>query len=164
METNLDFDKIRYISLLKKDKRYLSNENREELDELESYQVILENQIYYTSRAKYISLVEAFLVHQEKAGEAGARMFQWDFFSLFREDNEALGTLEKEILKGNIERLNSFSINPKSTEFSTLINTIAGCCECLTFNPTDAYGISLNRFELEMEKIFLQMKEYSDKE
>lgn len=104
METNLDFDKIRYISLLKKDKRYLSNENREELGELLSYQVILENQIYYTSRAKYISLVEAFLVHQEKAGEAGARMFQWDFFSLFREDNEALGTLEKEILKGNIER------------------------------------------------------------
>jgi hypothetical protein len=53
----INFDKARYIYLLRKEETSLFNENREEYRELLSYVIILENQIYYKRKAKYISLV-----------------------------------------------------------------------------------------------------------
>ena len=67
MGNNINFDKTRYIELLKKEEflknegRSLFNENREEDLELLSYSVILENQIYYNRKAEYIFLVEKYL-------------------------------------------------------------------------------------------------------
>ena len=67
MGNNINFDKTRYIELLKKEE-FLKNEgtslfdeNREEDLELLSYGVILENQIYYNRKAEYIFLVEEYL-------------------------------------------------------------------------------------------------------
>ena len=130
MEKNINFDKIRYIELLKKNEIFknegtsLFNENPEEDLELLSYGVILENQIYYNRKAEYIFLIEEYL--RENAGEDGARLFIWEFFKIFKKDNKALKILEKEILEQGIQKLATLWMDQKSTEFSALINQIVG--------------------------------------
>ena len=87
------FNKVRYIELLKKEKTFknewtdLSNQNNEESLELFYYGVILENQIYYNRKVEYTYLVEEYL--RNNAGEAGASIFQWDFFSLFQKNKKS---------------------------------------------------------------------------
>jgi hypothetical protein len=60
MTNNINFDKIRYIELLKKqeilrnEETSLYYENREERRELLSYGIILENQIHYNQKVEYI--------------------------------------------------------------------------------------------------------------
>jgi hypothetical protein len=167
MTNNINFDKTRYIELLKKEEilrneeTSLFNKNREEDLELLSYGVILENQIYYNRKVEYISLVEEYL--QENAGKDGARLFVSEFFNIFKKDNKALEILEKEILEQGIKRLTTFCIDPKSTEFSALINQIVGSCEFLTFDPEDSYGMTLDQFRDSIEIIFFKTQNYSDK-
>ena len=102
MANNINFDKTRYIELLKKEEilknegTSLFNENREEDLELLSYGIILENQIYYNRKAEYTFLVEEYL--RDSNGEDGAHRFVWEFFKIFKKDNKALKILEKEIL------------------------------------------------------------------
>ena len=162
MGNNINFDKTRYIELLKKEEflknegTSLFNENREEDLELLSYGVILENQIYYNRKAEYIFLVEEYL--RESAGEDEARLFVWKFFKIFKKDNKALKVLEKEILHQGIQKLATFQIDPKSTEFSALVNQIVGSCEFLTFDPEDTYGMTLDQFRDSIQKIYLKIQ------
>jgi len=150
MVNNINFDKTRYIELLEKEEflknegTSLFNENCEEDLELLSYGVILENQIYYNRKAEYTFLVGEYL--KESSGEDGARLFVWEFLKIFKKDNKALKILEKEILQHGIQKLATFQIDPKSTEFSALINQIVGSCEFLTFDPEDTYGMTLDQF------------------
>lgn len=166
MTNDINFDKTRYIELLKKkeilrnEETSLFNENREEDLELLSYGVILENQIYYNRKVEYISLVEEYL--RENAGKDGARLFVSEFFNIFKKDNKALEILEKEILEQGIKRLATFCIDPKSTEFSALINQIVGSCEFLTFDPEDSYGMTLDQFRDSIEIIFFKIQNYLD--
>jgi hypothetical protein len=162
MGNNINFDKTRYIELLKKEE-FLKNEgtslfnvNREEDLELLSYGVILENQIYYNRKTEYIFLVEEYL--RESAGEDGTRLFVWEFFKIFKKDNKALKVLEKEILQQGIQKLATFQIDPKSTEFSALVNQIVGSCEFLTFDPEDTYGMTLDQFRDSIQKIYLKIQ------
>ena len=164
MENNINFDKTRYIELLKKEEilknegTSLFNENCVEDLELLSYGVILENQIYYNRKAEYVFLVEEYL--RENAGEDGARLFVWEFFKIFKKDNKALKILEKEILQQGIPKLATFWIDPKSTEFSALIHQIVGSCEFLTFDPEDTYGMTLDQFRDSIQKIYLKIQNF----
>ena len=166
MANNINFDKSRYIELLKKEETLknqeisLLDENPKERRELFSYKIILENQIYYNRKAEYIFLVEEYL--KENAGEDGARLFVWEFFKIFKKDNKALKILEKEILQQGIQKLATFCIDPKSTKFSALINQIVGLCEFLTFDPEDTYGITLDQFRDSIEKIFFKIQKCLD--
>ena len=112
-----------------------------------SYGVILENQIYYNRKVEYISLIEEYL------RENAARLFVSEFFNIFKKDNKAL-----EILEQGIKRLATFYIDPKSTEFSVLINQIVGSCEFLTFDSEDSYGITLDQFRDSIEIIFFKIQ------
>ncbi len=159
-------NKVRYFELLKKQEmlqnqdKSLLDENPIERRELLSYGVMLENQIYYNRKAEYTFLVEEYL--KENEGEAGARMFQWDFCTLFKEDNQAVEIFEKEILEEGIGKLENFEMDSKSKEFSVLINDLFGSCEFLTFNPEDSSGITVEEFKSEVKKTFLEMKKYSN--
>jgi hypothetical protein len=62
-------------------------------------------------------------------------------------------------IKGE-QKLDNFSIDSKSTEFSYLINLIVGYCEFLTFDPEDKYWITPNKFWHELEKLFFKMEKY----
>ena len=165
MENNINFDKNRYIELLKKEE-FLINEgtslfdkNIEEDRELLSYGIILENQIYYNRKAEYIFLIEEYL--RESVSENGARLFVWEFFKIFKEDNKALQILEKEIRQQGIQKLATFQIDPKSTEFSALVNQIVGSCEFLTFDSEDTYGMTLDQFRDSIQKIYLKIQNTS---
>jgi len=168
MAKNINFDKSRYIELLKKEETLknqeisLLDENPKERRELFSYKIILENQIYYNRKAEYIFLVEEYL--RENAGEDGARLFVWEFFKIFKKDNKALKILEKEILQQGIPKLATFWIDPKSTEFSALINQIVGSCEFLTFDPEDTYGMTLDQFRDSIQKIYLKIQNFLNEE
>jgi hypothetical protein len=61
-----------------------------------SYGAILENQIYYNRNTEYIFLVDEYL--SENVGKDGTRLFVWEFFNIFKEDNKAVDILEKEVL------------------------------------------------------------------
>ena len=107
-------------------------------------------------KAEYIFLVEKYL--RENTSEDGARLFVWGFFKIFKKDNKALKILEKEILQHGIQKLATFRIDPKSTEFSTLVNEIVGPCEFLTFDPKDTYGMTLDQFRDSIQKIYLKIQ------
>lgn len=162
MENTINFDTTRYIELLKKKQSlenkgtFLFDENREEYLELLSYSAILENQIHYNRKSEYVFLVEKYL--RESADEDRARLFVWEFFKIFKEDNKALVILEKEILQQGVQKLSTFQIDPKSTEFSALVDQILGSCEFLTFNPEDTYGINLDQFCDSIQKIYLKIQ------
>lgn len=164
MTNDINFDKTRYIELLKKEETLknqelsLFNENPKEHHELFSYKIILENKNYYNRKVQYISLVEEYLL--ENAGKDGARLFVWEFFNIFKKDNKALRIFEKEILEEGIKRLATFSIDPKSTEFSDLIDQIVTNCEFLTFDLEDSYGITLDEFRNSIEQIFFKMQKF----
>lgn len=166
---NIPFNVIRYIELLKKEHTLknqgisFSNENDKEDLELLSYKVILEPQIHYNQKADYIFLIEEYL--RENSDKAGARLFVWEFFRIFNKINKINKTLEifeKEILEQGIQRFDSFSIHPKSTEFCDLIYIIASDCEFLTFDPEDTNGMTLDEFHDSIEKIFFQMQQCLD--
>jgi hypothetical protein len=159
MENNINFDKTRYIELLKKEELLKDEEtslNREEDLELLSYGIILENQIYYNRKAQYTSLGEQYL--REDEGEDGARLFVLEFYTIFKNDNKTLKILEREILQQGIQKLATFQIDPKSTEFSALVNQIVGSCEFLTFDPEDTYGMTLDQFRDSIQKIYLKIQ------
>jgi DNA polymerase III sliding clamp (beta) subunit (PCNA family) len=96
----------------------------------------------------------------ENTGKDGAGLFRLEFFNIFKRYNKTFDILEKKVLQE--ERLATFFIDPKSTEFSVLINQIVSYCEFLTFDPEDSYGINLDQFRDLIEKIFFKMQEYSD--
>lgn len=155
MGNNINFDKTRSIELLKKEGTSLFDENRGEEVELLSDGVILENQIYYNRKAEYVFLIKEYL--RESAGKDGARLFVWEFFKIFKKDNKALKVLEKKILQQGIQKLATFQIDPKSTEFSALVNQIVGSCEFLTFDPKDTYAMTLDQFRDSIQKIYLKI-------
>lgn len=121
-----------------------------------SYGVILENQIYYNRKAEYICLVEEYL--RENAGEDGARLFVWEFFKIFKKDLKAFEILEKEILQQGIQKLATFQVDPKSIEFSALVDQIVGSCEFLTFDPEYTYKMTLDQFRDSIQKIYLKIQ------
>lgn len=163
MTITINFDKTRYIELLRKEetlknqRRFLFDENTKEHDELLSYEIILENQIYYNRKAEYIFLVEEYL--RKNASEDGAQLFVWEFYNIFKENNEALEVLVKEIIEQGIKRLATFCIEPKSTEFSTFINDTVNLCKFLTSDR-----ITFDQFRDSIEEDFIKMRKYLDEE
>jgi len=85
-----------------------------------------------------------------------------EFFNIFKKDNKALEILEKEIIEQGIKRLATFCIDPKSTEFSALIDQIVADCEYFTFDPEDNYTLTVDQFRDSIEIFFFKMQKYLD--
>jgi hypothetical protein len=163
MENNINFDTSRYFQLLKKRKFLIEQGeflNHEDEDEFLSYSIILENQIYYNRKDEYIDLVAKYL--NTKKSEIAAQFLVADFNTIFNNDNKALDLLIEEILQEGPQILDTFSIHPKSEDFSDLVQAIFGCCELLTFDKENHTGITLEQFHDSLEKLFVQIQEYSD--
>lgn len=151
MTTALWF-KDRYYNLLLLSKNKSNKLNDVEKLELLSYQVILENQIYYNQRDLYISFIEEYL-REKDAGTDGIGLFIYEFFALSRKSQRDFRTLEAEILEKGISRLENFSINSESTKFGGLIEDIFGECE---FYDKD---ISDESFRSLIRETLLEMKD-----
>lgn len=131
-------------------------ENRVEYRELLSYEIIVFNQVIYNRRHDYISLIKEYVTK-----EIDSFILRFQFFQMQREDNNTLDDLEKKH-----ERVLNLSIDSKSGEFSLLITEIFDACDALKLDsePEEAYGLTEVQFRAFLEKIFLQMKQYADKE
>ena len=107
------FHKSRYFELVAKDKNLklknnsLYNENRSEYQELVSYQIILEEQVFYENRFQYIDLIKKYI-----DGKINCYTFQWDFFDLHRSHSKILDNL--------IENLNQSAISNEVSELGKL--------------------------------------------
>ena len=156
------FDIVRYIKLLRKEqglrkkKMLLYYENPVEHSELLDFQIIVFKQVIYNRRHDYISLIKEYVTK-----EIDSLLFRFQFFQIQREDRNTLDDLEKDY-----ERVFNLSIDSKSGEFSLLITEIFDACDSLKSDsePEEAYGLTEVQFRAFLEKIFLQMKQYSDKE
>lgn len=78
---------------------------------------------------------------------------------MYREDNKAV-----KILKKDLKRLSTFSIDSKSDEFSSLITQIFEDCDALAFHfdLEESYGITENQFQDSIEEIVFQMQKFFD--
>jgi hypothetical protein len=163
MENNINFDTSRYLQLLKQ-RKFLREQgeslNDEEFNEFLSYGIILENQIYYNQKDEYIGLVAKYL--NTKKSKIAAQFFVADFNTIFQKDNKALDLFEEEILQEGPQILDTFSIHPKSEDFSIFIEDMVGLCEFLTFDKENHDGITLDQFHDYLEKLFVELQEYSD--
>lgn len=83
----------------------------------------------------------------------------WGFCSLFLEDIEALEIFEKEVCERGIKRFDSFSIDPKSTEFSDLIEELFFTSEYVSESPE----ITLHELNDFIQKICFKMQKYKDR-
>lgn len=165
MSNNL-FNKSRYFKLLQK-------ENNDDLSEsgfreLLSSQIILENQITYNKREKYISLLEEHI--KEPLG-ADFEDFEdletyldsyspmYEFSELFDQDLEDFHLLEKKILKEGITVLDNFSIDSisSSKEFSNEIRLI------LHLDDVDE-EMSENDYRIFMESTLLRLRDCANRD
>jgi len=163
MENNINFDKSRYIQLLKKRELLIEQGvflNDEESREFLSYGIILSNQIYYNRKDEYIRLVAKYL--NTNKSKIAAEFFAAEFSHIFQNDNKAFNLLEEELLQEGLQRLDTFPINPKSKDFSIFIEDMFGLCEFLTFDKEDQNGVTLDQFHDYLEKLFVKMQKYSD--
>ncbi len=109
------FNIVEYIKLLEKEKILatkgysLYSENEEENSRLRSYRITLEDQIYYSNRYEYKSLIKDYI--SEKMSTLA---FISVFLKLFRIDRDRLEPIEK--------GLSTFLIDSKSKNFDTFIS------------------------------------------
>jgi hypothetical protein len=167
---DFNFDKNQYFFLLKKRETLrnqdisLWNENYGEYEELLSYRAILEQQFCYNRKDEYIFLIEKYL--EETTGKDGddlsglSGLFRWEFLILWRHMISDLEIFEQEIHDQGIQKLTNFYIDPKSREFSDLIDQIRDLCEILSCYPEDTYGINSDEFRTSIEKIYFQIKQF----
>lgn len=126
MSNNL-FNKSRYLELLQKEKSLNGNDLCEsEYMELLSYRVILESQITYNNREKYIALLEAHINEPFSNDDLDSYSALVELSELFDQEVEDLNLLENQILKEGIPILDNFSIDSisNSREFLAWVNDI----------------------------------------
>ena len=97
-------NQTRFLELLRKeevlasDNKSLYEVEKSEYSELTSYKIVLQEQIYYENRFKYIDLVKKCL-----DGEINCYAFQWDFFEISRNDMKTLDKLIKKVSRSGID-------------------------------------------------------------
>lgn len=136
-------NKSRYFELVAKDKNlqikgtFLYYENRLEYRELVSYQIILEEQVFYANRSEYINLIQKYI-----DDEINCYQFQWNFFDILHHHMEIYDKLIKNLNQFEI----NFSSDIKMKEFSLLVNDLVPMCEFLDD------GLSEKDFHRRMKK------------
>lgn len=116
-------DKKRYFELLSKEKALraknlsLDKINKSEADELSSYKIILEEQVFYQNKSQYIDLIQKCI-----KGEINCWALQWNFFEIYYDDLEMS---DKKIMSSNEDEINFYTdsnIENFSPNFKNFIN------------------------------------------
>jgi hypothetical protein len=118
------FDLLEYSNNLRKSEKVLYYENKEAFLELLSYQVIIENEVFWQSKDQFVLLMLNFINETLDAIE-----FKSEFFAITRQNQNLYESFER-----NFEKLENFKVNPKSEGFSTLIEEIFSDCDMLNLD------------------------------
>jgi hypothetical protein len=163
LDENLDnsLSLLRYLELLLKDNKLLSEgsslreKDDEEYMEFLDYGIIIENHVHYTQKDKYVSLVADYLVDTKKLlSEGRSAKFASDFIQLQRKTQELIVELDNQASNGNYSNLLALSIDKDSEEgFSDVIGLILEKCEQLTFGES----------ELDLEGMYFKVKRFFGK-
>jgi hypothetical protein len=144
------FNIVEYIKLLEKEKILatkgysLYSENEEENSRLRSYRITLEDQIYYSNRYEYKSLIKDYI--SEKMSTLA---FISVFLKLFRIDRDRLEPIEK--------GLSTFLIDSKSKNFATFISEIFEDCD---YSFDENCKVTEEEFKGSIKKKYSQIQEY----
>ena len=135
--------------VLKLENKSLYRVNRLEFSELNSYIMILQQQIYYKNRFQYINLIKRCL-----DGEINCYRLQWDFFEMYQNDMKAtdIDKLIKTVSKYEIDSEMNFDIDSKIENFSSLLDDqLVPICDFLDD------GLSEENFYRELQQIYSEM-------
>ena len=135
--------------MLNDQKKSLLFENKKEFLELLSYKSHVENQISYNRKNAYHSLIAEY-----SAKIITPAKFRSKFLKMQRKDSEAIT-----IIKNNLERLATFSIDLKADKFSYLIQQIYDV-STIPFELGLKNGISEDQFRDFIEKTYLQIQKF----
>jgi len=170
----MKFDKDKCLKLLKERKRLqkkgklLQDSNKAKHDELISYLILLEDQIFWESRKKYIQILDLFV---------SKKITLDDFFSQFfglRSSNLRSAKMweEEALLKPNKIDI---QVNPKSCGFTEIISDLHSTADACDPNVTLEmnlkypkflyYGISEEYLKLRLKNYFLpELEKYCKKD
>ena len=151
-------NQTRFLELLRK-KEILESENkslykveRSEYAELNSYQIVLQEQIYYENRFQYIDLVKKCL-----DGEINCYTLQWDFFEIYQNDMKTLDELIKKVRRDEIDSEMNFHTDSKIENFSLLLDDqLVPMCNSLDD------GLSEESFYHRLEQVYSEMLKYTE--
>ena len=153
---NNKFNISRYRELLKityiiKDGDKTIFDNPEYL-ELLSYQASVYDEIYFSRKSEYCSLIIQYLNATLLSHE-----FIAEFLQMIKEDNEK----SKKILQ-DLKQLSSFSIHANLDSFSSLFDQIYNAClQAFEFgHENDGYGIPEDEFRNSVEETYFQLENY----
>ena len=135
--------------VLKLENKSLYRVNRLEFSELNSYIMILQQQIYYKNRFQYINLIKRCL-----DGEINCYRLQWDFFEMYQNDMKAtdIDKLIKTVSKYEIDSEMNFDIDSKIENFSSLLDDqLVPMCDFLDDS------LSEESFYRELQQIYSEM-------
>lgn len=146
-------NKARYFELVAKEKALQSENsslydiNKSEYSELTSYQIILQQQVFYDNRSQYIDLIQKCI-----DGEINCYAFQFDFFDIYYDHIEISNKLIENLNQSEI----SFSTDSKIKNFSLLLDELVPMCEFLD------EGLSEKGFYRKIEKIYSNIQKYAE--
>jgi hypothetical protein len=147
------FNIVEYIKLLEKEKILATNgyslhsENEEENSRLLSHRITLDDQICYSNRYEYKSLIKDYI--SEKISTLA---FISVFLKLFRIDRDRLEPIEKDF-KG----LSTFLIDSKSKNFATFISEIFEDCD---YSFDENCKVTEEEFKDSIKKKYSQIQKY----
>ena len=151
-------NQTRFLELLRKEE-VLASENKSlyeveksEYSELTSYKIVLQEQIYYENRFKYIDLVKKCL-----DGEINCYGLQWDFFEIYQNDMKTLDKFIKKVSQYGIDSEINFHTDSKIENFSSLLDDqLVPLCDFLDD------GLSEESFYHKLEQVYFQMLKYTE--
>ena len=135
--------------VLKLENKSLYRVNRLEFSELNSYIMILQQQIYYKNRFQYINLIKRCL-----DGEINCYRLQWDFFEMYQNDMKTtdIEKLIKTVSKYEIDSEMNFDIDSKIENFSSLLDDrLVPMCDFLDDS------LSEESFYRQLQQIYSEM-------
>ncbi len=159
------FNAARYLELLKIEETFdyeltkFRLEHSEEYNELVSFNITLENQLFYNEKNEFMRLIKKFLaVNNDISGSVDD--FIGDFMDLRNKQMDLYRKLRDETLEKGIKKLENFQIDSRSDKFMTLIDDISDSCQAIS--DPEFFHLSVEEFTDEIKTAFLKFQKCSE--
>lgn len=119
------FELLKYSNELKKNKRFLRNEDSEAFNLLLNFSVTIENNLHYSEKQEYIELANNFLTNKIDADN-----FSCSFIAIYDGISRKLAQMKR---AESLELIHF--LKPSRLELGALLARIYGSCDSFSLNP-----------------------------
>ena len=119
------FKLLKYSNELKRNNKYLDEEDREAFDTLLKFLVRIEENFHYSEKQEYIELAKDFLADQITADD-----FSYSFLAIY----EGIGKKLRQMQEDESLELANF-LNPSRPELGRLLARTYGSCDSYSLDP-----------------------------